>query len=85
MANLPETDLDLENDPNYVAYRAALGSGELDDFLPGTWVAFSGGELFASDTDREALFNQLKKGEGAFVHQVGVPEEVHEIPTPFFG
>ncbi len=76
---------ELVNDPNWVAYQAALKSGQFQNMEAGTYVFFHEGQLVGTGMDRDKLFEELTgKGIGAgFVHQVGVPERVVHMPAPF--
>jgi len=72
-------------DPNYIAYQKALKTGAFEKMEPGTFVAYHEGKLVGTGTDRDMLLRGVRdKGiQGFFLHQVGVPEEVIDIPTPF--
>lgn len=80
-----KVDAGLAKDPNYIAYQAALEAGDFEKLEPGTWVAFNEGKLIATNADRDLLFQELNKAKiGGFVHQVGVPDRVVDIPTPLW-
>jgi hypothetical protein len=75
---------ELANDPNYLAYQAALSTSQFESFTPGTYVAYHDGQLVGTGTDRDQLLSELHgKGiEGVFYHQVGVPEQVFHMRSP---
>jgi len=75
---------DLAEDPNYIAYQAAVGSGQFESLEAGTYVAFHEGQLVGTGIDQDKLFQELgEKGiTGFFYHQVGVPERVVHFRSP---
>lgn len=78
-------DDELAKDPNYIAYQQALKAGDFEKLEPGTWVAFNKGQLVATNIDRGLLFKALDEQKiGGFVHQVGVPERVVDLPSPLW-
>lgn len=71
---------DLANDPNYMAYKQAVESGQLAALEPGTFVVFCEGELrlIASRVDLESVMDTLDKMKvgACFIKRVNMPERV---------
>ena len=72
----------LEEDPNYVAYKALEEKLKKDHM--GEWVAFSDGKLVVVANDREALFKEAKdKGlAGFFYHEIVAEERIIHLRSP---
>lgn len=74
----------LEADPNYLAYKQAVESGQLAALEPGTFVVFCEGELrlIASRVDLEGVMDTLDKMEigACFVKRVNMPERLVMLP-----
>ena len=79
----PEPD-SLKDDPDYLAYKQALISGQLAALEPGTFVVFCEGELrlIASRVDLESVMDTLDKMEigACFIKRVNMPERVVMLP-----
>lgn len=86
LENREKRSNDLSEDLNIKAYEADVDGGTFSNYEPGTFVAYNNGGLVGSAKDREQLFKELReKGvEGFFYHQVGVPEEIIDVPTPLW-
>jgi hypothetical protein len=50
-----------EEDPNYIAYKEALGRGDFSELDPESWLAFADGKLVGSAFTREELMDSLDK------------------------
>jgi hypothetical protein len=78
---------DLLQDPNFIAFNQAEQDGVFKDLEPGTYVAFVHGALVGNAPTIEALLalEALKSQEETVLcHQVNLPKEVIDIPTPLF-
>jgi len=80
---------ELAEDPNFQAYQVAEKAGIFTEMEPGTWVAFSGGQLIATSLKKETLFKKLDEqalnelsDSGSFVDQVGVSKKISNIGKP---
>ena len=75
---------DLADDPNDIAYQAAVSSGQFESLEAGTYVAFYEGQLIGTGMDQEKLFQELgEKGITGFLYQqVGIPERVVHLRSP---
>lgn len=82
----PSTEDTLEQeDPNVKAFLESSISGVFEDLDPGTFVAFSGGQLLGTGEDREELITRLtSQGISAdmLVQPVNVPIETVHIRGP---
>ena len=76
------TGQDIDNDPNYLAYKKDLEQGKLDH-LKGQLVAYNKGNFVADAPDYAELRLKIKdKYKGSFLCRVGSEREVFDIASP---
>jgi len=78
-SNIIMIDQDLENDPDYQAFKTAEKTGE---FKKGTWLGYRDGELVGEGKNLDEVSEQAGSLIGVYVAQIGVTEEAH-LPTSF--
>lgn len=83
---LPIEDENILNEPNYLAYKMAVQSGQFSELAPGTHVAFHDGKFVGSDLDENQLIEHLEAEglEGAFIPQVNIPQPQARIRHAYF-
>lgn len=73
-------DPELAKDPNYLAWKER--EEELKASHMGEWVAFAGGQLVLTETDKETLFTKIEKeypDQDVFIRQIVPVEPIYYL------